>query len=63
LSASLGFFKINFPLSYFAAANLEFIGTLSWLVETWKISIIVKNEATVDALVDMYIPPSSTCEC
>lgn len=32
-----------------------FIDAFSWLVETWKTSIAVKNVATVDANVDMHI--------
>ncbi len=30
------------------------LDALSWLSETWKISIAVKDETTVDVYVDMY---------
>lgn len=30
------------------------LDALSWLVETWKTSIVVKNETTVDALWYVY---------
>ena len=32
------------------------LDALSWLSETWKISITVKNVANSRCLVDMYIP-------
>ena len=35
---------------------------LSWLSETWKISIAVRNETTVDAFWDMYNPVGSRRE-
>ena len=33
------------------------LDALSWLSEIWKISIRIRNETTVDAPMDVYIPP------